>query len=144
MIERERKFKLKEVPPGLHGQLIEQGYLMFDGNKHLRVRIINGKKAYLTFKTIISQTERIEYEYEIPVEDGVEMLNSTNIKLEKIRYKTEWNGNNVDIDIFKNGLRVVEIEYDGELTSIPDYCGEDVTFNREYSNLLIAMQYEKQ
>jgi len=139
MTEKERKFILKKLPDGIKGTKIQQGYLMFEGNKHLRVRIIDNEKSYLTFKTIHSASVRTEYEYEIPITEAIEMLNSTKIKLEKTRYKTEFEGNLVDIDIFKNGKRVVEIEYEDELMTIPDYCGEEVTGKREYSNIQIAM-----
>lgn len=138
MKEQERKFKLKELPEGLTGIKIQQGYLMFEGKKHLRVRVIDNEKAFIAFKTIISSTLRSEFEYEIPLADGIEMLNSTEIKLEKIRYKTEFEGNVVDIDIFSNGIRVVEIEYENELTSLPSYCGQEVTGRSEYSNIYIA------
>ena len=138
MKEQERKFKLKELPEGLKGIKIQQGYLFLDVKKHLRVRVIDNEKAYLTYKTFHSSTLRTEYEYEIPLTDAIEMLESTKIKLEKTRYKTEFEGNVVDIDIFSDGTRVVEIEYENELTSIPDYCGEEVTGELKYSNIFQA------
>lgn len=138
MIERERKFKLAYMPKTDSTIKIKQGYLMFDGNKHLRVRIVNNEKAYLTFKTIHTAKERTEYEYEIPMIEATEMLKSTEIKLEKTRHKTTFEGNVVDIDIYPNGVGVVEIEYENELLSLPDYCGEEITGLEQYSNISIA------
>ena len=143
MIEKERKFILKELPTDLTPSNIQQGYLMFEGNKHLRVRVIDNVKAFLTFKIILDSTVRVEYEYEIPLADGIEMLNSTDIKLSKTRYKTEFEGNQVDIDIFENGLAVVEIEYVDELNNIPDYCGIEVTEDNRFSNINIAKTNKK-
>ena len=143
MIEKERKFILINLPNGLAGIKIQQGYLMFEDNKHLRVRIINNRDAYFTFKIIHSESVRTEYEYKISIEDAIEMLKSTEIKLKKIRYKTKFEGNVVDIDVFENGKQVVEIEYENELKSIPNYCGEEVTGKMDYSNIQIARNNRK-
>ena len=102
------------------------------------MRIVNNEKAYLTFKTIHTAKERTEYEYEIPMIEAIEMLKSTEIKLEKTRHKTTFEGNVVDIDIYPNGVGVVEIEYENELLSLPDYCGEEITGLEQYSNISIA------
>ena len=139
MIEKERKFILKHLPSDLyHMERILQGYLMFDGNKHLRVRIIDDNIGFITIKTIVSDTTKIEYEYEIPLEDAIELMNSTDITLRKVRYKTLFDGNLVDIDIYENGLSVVEIEYQDQLNNIPDYCGKEITGKKKYSNIRIA------
>ena len=138
MIEQERKFLLVSMPKTDGTIKIKQGYLMFDGNKHLRVRIIDDQKAYLTFKTIHTAQERTEYEYEIPISDAIEMLNNCNCKLEKTRHKTSFEGNIVDIDVYPDGLSVVEIEYENELGQLPYYCGEEITGLSEYSNVNIA------
>jgi CYTH domain-containing protein len=111
---------------------------MFDGNKHLRVRIIDDNIGFITIKTIVSDTTKIEYEYEIPLEDAIELMNSTDITLRKVRYKTLFDGNLVDIDIYENGLSVVEIEYQDQLNNIPDYCGKEITGKKKYSNIRIA------
>jgi CYTH domain-containing protein len=140
MIEQERKFLLLSMPKTDSTIKIKQGYLMFDDNKHLRVRIIDDRKAYLTFKTIHTSKVRTEYEYEIPLSDAIQMLNNCNCRLEKIRHKTSFEGSIVDIDIYPNGLSVVEIEYENELDKLPDYCGQEITGMPEYSNVNIAYQ----
>lgn len=139
MKEYERKFLLKELPKGLgESKHIQQGYLMFDGNKHLRVRVINESKAYLTYKTINSAIDRDEYEYEIPLNHGVELLSSTTMKLQKHRYSFAHGKDHVDIDVYPNGTSVVEVEYEDELVNLPDFCGKEITGLREYSNIEIA------
>lgn len=119
---------------------IKQGYLMFQDNKQLRVRIIDDKKAFLTFKTFHNSKVRTEYEYEIPVLEAIEMFETAICRLHKTRYKKTFQGNNVDIDVYPDGLSVVEIEYEQELLSIPDYCGEEITGLSQYSNVSIAYQ----
>jgi len=148
MIERERKFKLKYLPTEyiVNEQKIHQGYLMFDGAKHLRVRIIEDKfgvSAYLTLKTIKSDSEKEEYEFPICEEAAKELFDSTEEKLTKTRYKSVFQGNTVDIDCFEDGTTWVEIEYEEELTDVPDYCGEEITGIKEFSNIYIAKQKAK-
>ena len=72
------------------------------------------------------------------MEDAIELMNSTDITLRKVRYKTLFDGNLVDIDIYENGLSVVEIEYQDQLNNIPDYCGKEITGKKKYSNIRIA------
>lgn len=139
MIEKERKFKLDYLPEWDAKEEIKQAYLLVEEYKHLRIRIIDDKRAYIAFKIGYSQ-ERLEYEYEIPYFDGLEMYINSELKLEKTRYKTSYENNNVDIDIYPGGLAIVEIEFKKELNNIPDYCGEEVTGIREYSNISIAHQ----
>jgi CYTH domain-containing protein len=141
--EKERKFKLKYMPGDglLKSVNIKQGYLMFEGKKHLRVRIFDDTHGFICFKTIVNDQEKNEYEYSIPLEDAMELYNSTNIKLEKNRIPTQDDyGNNVDIDIYPDGLQVVEIEFDEFPHVLPDYFGEEVTGQKEYSNIYIAKQ----
>ena len=139
MIEKERKFALKWMPETICKNEIKQAYLLFEGNQHLRVRIIDDSYAYLTLKTMHSAQIRTEYEYNIPLPDAYEMFISSKVKLTKTRYKTLFNGNSVDIDIYPNGMSVVEIEYEDELTELPEYCGEEVTGVSKYSNVAIAL-----
>ena len=44
----------------------------------------------------------------------------------------------VDIDVYPDGRTSAEIEYEIEIINIPDYCGEEITGNKEWSNLNIA------
>jgi len=138
MKEKERKFMLTYLPDYYYMEDIQQGYLMIDNNRYLRVRVIDNAKSYLCYKTVVSQTEKNEFEYEIPLNDAIELLQSTQIKLFKKRYKTSFDNQVVDIDCYENGLKVCEIEYENEPISIPDYCGEEITGNKSFSNISIA------
>lgn len=140
MLEKERKFKLKYLPKGLEPKHIKQGYLMFEGKKHLRVRITDNKLAELTFKTILDKEVKKEFEYQIPLKDAKDMYNDTKIWIEKIRYSTKFGKNKVDIDFYLNGIQVVEIEFNSPLKKLPDYCGEEVTGQAKYSNIVMALR----
>ena len=146
MLEKERKFILKELPK--EGAVdcikhIKQAYLFLDGPNHLRVRIQNDE-AFLTYKSIISDLIKKEYEYQIPMSDALELYEMTKIRVEKVRYSTTFKGNVVDMDVYKDGRMVVEIEYEDELDELPDYCGEEVTGKREWSNIQMALDNAKQ
>lgn len=155
MIEKERKFELKASIKDWDTLLnwtqhIQQAYLILEDDKHLRVRLIydirtETEKAYLTYKVVHSNEIRTEYEYEIPVKDAREMFDSTDVKLTKVRTKLEHNGNKVDVDLYLHsfyGGAVVEIEYENELKpeDIPDYCGTEITYDEERSNIWIALK----
>lgn len=140
MLEKERKFMLKYLPEGLTPVEIKQGYLMIKGRKNLRVRIVNDETATMTYKVSLRKGVKDEFEYSVPLEDAYEMYKKAEKKLEKTRYKTKYNGNTIDIDVYPDGLKVVEIEYENELKKgdIPDYCGTEITGISKYSNTKIA------
>ncbi len=144
-IEKERKFLFNEK--GLKATLsdwiptpIRQGYLMLATGQQLRIRLLPGKyQAFLCYKVDKDSITRHEYEYEIPYDEGLELYEGSKYIVEKVRYSTLFKGNNVDIDIYPGGLKVVEVEFDEELTEIPPYCGKEVTGEIEYTNIYIAM-----
>ena len=145
-IEKERKFVLKYLPEGLVPVHIEQGYLMFEGHKHLRIRIINNTTAILTYKNMYTAEYRSEFEFEVPLREGKELMASTDIKLEKTRYSTSYMVNHIDFDLYDNGIATVEIEFTSdslEVGALPDYCGVDVTGKYEYSNIVMAKKNSK-
>lgn len=163
MIEIERKFKFIGNESMLHTLTpikICQGYLMLSPEQHLRVRIYNDSKAVLGYKIFRSTTERSEYGWAIPTQEGKELLAGTDVKLEKTRYSTTYRTmdprNNlpvdltVDIDIYESiDLRIVEIEFPDNflaepgVTHLPSYCGEEITGISEFSNITIAKNHNK-
>lgn len=144
MIEKERKFLLKEMPVlGSYfkePKMIQQGYLMLDEGRQLRIRIVNDYDCYLTYKETITPEMKREYEYKIAYEDAIIMYETCRFKLEKKRFTTVYKEYHVDIDIYPSGKQVVEIEYENELEEIPEYCGKEITGKKEYSNIWMAKQ----
>lgn len=143
MIEQERKFLLKELPEGLLPKHILQGYLCIEGKRHLRIRIIDDEKATLTFKTEKTDWSRDEFEYEVPLEDAKALMAGTQRRLTKIRFSTVFGPHHIDIDVYPDGLAVVEIEFTEPITDLPSYCGDEVTGQPQYSNLQIALSQER-
>lgn len=144
MIEKERKFLLKHMPV-LGGyfkepKLIKQGYLIIDDGRQLRVRIVNDYDCYLTYKEKIDESTRREFEYKIPYEDAVIMYDTCRFRLEKKRFTTIYKDYRIEIDLYPSGKQVVEVEFDGEMDEIPEYCGKEITGKKEYSNVWMAKQ----
>jgi len=144
--EIERKFLLKNSKwkEGITAAFFQQGYILINENKALRVRL-EGNRAHLNIKSSIDGINRYEYEYEIPVSDAVEMLEKLCIKpiIEKNRYIVYFADKKWEIDEFSGeneGLVVAEIELkdENEYFEKPDWLGEEVTFDKRYYNSSLA------
>jgi adenylate cyclase len=142
-VEIERKFLVDHVkwnelnkPAGTH---YRQGYILSNRGQTVRVRI-SDKKAFLNLKSKISEMTRKEYEYEIPLEDGIEILNAfTKSGTEKIRYCIPFAGKTWEVDVFladNDGLIVAEIELQSEteIFEKPDWVTTEVTDDGRYNN----------
>lgn len=126
---------------------ITQGYLSTDPNKTLRVRI-KGNEGYITIKSKTIGASRLEFEYEIPLADATEMLNSfcTDV-IDKTRHLVMHDNKLWEVDEFtglNQGLVVAEIELNNEAEtySLPIWVTENITSDRRYANSnLIANPY---
>jgi len=117
-----------------------QGYLNSEKGRTVRVRII-GNRGILTIKGPNDHGARLEYEYDIPVEDAREMLDLLCHKplIEKIRYCIHFAGFTWEVDEFKGenqGLLIaeIELEYVGQEFSLPSWIGPEVTGDPRYYN----------
>ena len=125
---------------------IRQGYLSVNPDATVRVRILDDR-AFLTVKSRNKGAERGEWEYEIPLADGRELLAlcTGSAILEKVRYivPARPDGFRWEVDEFggaKAGLVVAEIELPDAATpfEIPDFIGREVTGQPEYYNSSLA------
>ena len=147
--EIERKFLVNLDRVGLPSQGIEikQGYFpMATGIKFtVRIRIKNNT-AFLTVKGENSGPTRSEYEYPIPIDEALEMLENYCQKpyIEKTRYELSFGKHIWEIDIFhgeNEGLLLAEIELSSEAEEfdVPGWVTDEVTDDPKYynSNLLL-------
>ncbi|CAG5082349.1 CYTH domain-containing protein [Parvicella tangerina] len=125
-------------------EYVHQLYLHADTQKAIRVRII-GKKAFITIKSKLSDIKRLEFEYEIPLEDAKLMMEAYADcpQVEKTRYFIKEEHHTWEIDVFhgKNeGLIVAEIElsHEDELFALPHWVAEEVTHDPTYLNVNLA------
>jgi adenylate cyclase len=126
------------------GTLILQGYLSSQMERVVRVRTM-GDRAYLTIKGIATGATRLEFEYDIPPDDGNELLDlCQKPTIEKTRYKIPYRGLVWEVDEFhgvNESLVIAECELESEDQQIdkPEWVGEEVTGDpRYYNSNLIA------
>ena len=143
MFEIERKYLVKQ---GIHNVIakirphqITQAYLVNEKSKSVRIRIMD-EVAYLTIKSDMIGITRKEYEYEIPVNEALSLIESFDLKmLKKKRYKVDFNSKTWEIDVFDenlDGLVLAEIELqrEDEKFEIPEWVGLEVTSDPAYLN----------
>jgi len=108
--------------------------------KTIRIRSIRNEE-YITVKRITKGATRAKYEYEIPVKDTNEMLDTLCEQpiIEKIRYEIEHNELIWLVNEFRNvnkELILVEVKLNDENQKIalPDWVGAEVTNDPNYFN----------
>jgi len=146
-LEIEKKFKIKptilnrlhELPKAI----IRQGYLTKVPERTVRVRI-KGNKGYLTVKGITKGIVRKEFEYEIPLEEAIDLLGLCEpYIIEKTRYTFFENNLEWELDVFEgnnSGLVIVEVELPTENHPIelPDWIEEEVSDDPRYYNSYLS------
>lgn len=148
-VEIERKYLLKNE----HwrklvesSSIIRQGYLAPLATSSVRVRI-EGDKANINIKSATIGISRLEYEYPIPMNDAVEMLDKLcpSPQIHKTRHLITIDNHVWEIDEFfddNDGLIVAEIELDHEKESfqVPDWIAEEVSDDGRYYNVNLIKQ----
>lgn len=147
-VEIERKFLVtsdawREAATSVN--LFRQGYLSSSGSSAtVRVRCLP-TRAFLTVKGPRDGFVRAEFEYEIPVADGEELLRTLcdSRRIEKYRHTIEVNGLTWYVDEYLGdhaGLLLAEVELSDpdQPLSLPPWVGEDVTQISEYQNAVLA------
>ena len=148
--EIERKFLVKgDAWRSLaEGVSYRQGYLNSQKERTVRIRTV-GEKAYLTVKGPTRGVTRTEFEYEIPYEDCLAMLEELAEKpiIEKKRYRIPAGSYVWEVDEFfgvNEGQILAEIELPSEdaVFEKPDWIGEEVSGDPRYFNSsLVANPY---
>lgn len=148
--EIERKFLVKgDAWRALaEGVAYRQGYLNSQKERTVRIRTV-GEKAFLTVKGPTRGVTRTEFEYEIPYDDCLAMLDELAEKpiVEKKRYRIPAGSYVWEVDEFfgvNEGLILAEIELPSEdaVFEKPDWIGEEVSGDPRYFNSsLVANPY---
>ena len=121
-----------------------QGYLNKTQKCSVRVRVGDGK-AHLNIKSAELGASRSEFEYEVPLADGQQILDRlcTLSVVEKSRYVVAHAGHDWEVDVFDGdnaGLVVAEIELDHveQEFELPQWTGAEVTDDSRYYNVCLA------
>lgn len=149
-IEIERKFlvngngwrtSIGQAAPGVR---YRQGYLPTDSSVTVRVRVA-GERAYLTIKGLHAGLSRAEFEYEIPLADAEQMLETLCLQpiIEKTRYRVPHAGLTWEVDEFGGAnaplvLAEIELESEAQLLNTPDWIGPEVSSDVRYTNFYLS------
>ena len=147
--EIERKFLLRsddwrdEVKSSTR---LIQGYLVRGDSTAIRVRI-KGDSAEINIKHTHDGINRLEYEYEIPLDDAREILDQVALKplIDKTRHHVVHGRHLWEIDEFYGdnaGLLVAEIELTSadEAFDRPAWLGDEVSLDQRYYNSNLSKQ----
>ncbi|MDB1145345.1 MAG: CYTH domain-containing protein [Alcaligenaceae bacterium] len=143
-IEIERKYLIKNDTWRHHvkaDQHITQGYIK-SVDATVRIRCYQtSRTAEITVKGKRQGISRLEFEYAIPYDEAREMQDKLCQKrlVEKTRHLIEYHGMLWELDEFhgdNEGLFVAEVELTEEqqIIDLPDWVGEDVSFQAKYRN----------
>lgn len=141
-VEIERKFLVTGDAWRTQGKgtYMRQGYISADPSRIVRVRI-EGEFAKLTIKGKATGISRGEWEYNIPVDEAQQLLDSICQQplIEKTRYRILRDGLTWEVDEFagdNQGLVVAEVELESEHQKFakPEWLGEEVSHDHRYAN----------
>lgn len=125
---------------------MRQGYLNQEKGCSVRVRI-SGEEAHLNIKGATIGAKRLEFEYSIPLEEAVVLLDnlSAGPLIEKVRYLVPQGHLTWEIDVFSGdnqGLVVAEIELSDpdEPFDRPAWIGAEVTQDIRYYNTCLSRE----
>ena len=153
-IEIEKKFLVKDdgwkMLKCLKRVPIKQGYLSKASKHTVRIRVTDSK-AQITIKGPTKGITRSEYEYEIPLADGLELIEMCDAPIiNKTRYVMQDHLGQVwEVDEFRGineGLLVAEIEIptEGTAVTLPDWIGKEVSHDRRYTNAYLTAHHVPQ
>ena len=142
-IEIERKFLIdiaqwNKSEKGVK-HFYRQGYILIDPEKTIRVRVTD-EGGFMTIKGKTVGAARSEFEYEIPRQDAIELLDQfCSSDVSKYRYTVPFAGKTWVVDEFlgdNEGLVVAEIELSSEEEQFetPVWIREEVTGIEKYYN----------
>lgn len=127
------------------GKSFRQAIVFSEGNRTVRIRAIDQKKARLTIKIGINgHLARHEFEYDVPMRDAEELLALAHGRaITKTRYEVKHAQHVWEIDVYGGdleGLVVAEVELKSEKDDpeLPDWVGREVTGDQRYSNQALA------
>ncbi|WP_455235009.1 CYTH domain-containing protein [Thiogranum longum] len=146
-IEIERKFLVRDDSWREHadsGAYYSQAYLTSDPANCIRVRIA-ADQAWLNIKSARSPLRRLEFEYEIPLEDARELMHEvcSGATVEKRRYHVTHAGHLWEVDVFEGAnaglvLAEIEIQDENESFELPPWLGIEVSDDPRYYNMHLA------
>ncbi len=148
-MEIERKYLVnkilwQELRNPVNASFIQQAYISMDPKCSVRIRIVDNK-ALITIKGETQGISREEFEYSVPLREGMEIMKMAGSPvIMKSRYVIPFQGYNWEIDEFygdNEGLIIAEVElkFADEQPEWPDWIDKEVTGDPRYFNLQLAI-----
>jgi len=152
-MEIERKYL---VDPVLWKKAVEENHYRFKsdviqahvkqdepGVQTLRVAIVNGKKAKVSFKGVRTGASRKEIEFKIDLKDAYDLHNMIEHKCHKHRYIAMHDGNEWEVDVMQGdneGLIIAELEIPSEDYKFkkPEWVAQEVTDDPRFYQTYLA------
>lgn len=125
---------------------LRQGYLSTSAKATVRIRILDDVRAVLTLKGPTEGISRAEFEYDVPLADGLELLEMARPHVvEKHRYLVPFGGLVWEVDVFEGahaGLVVAEVELSesGQVVALPDWVGPEVSHDDRFANASLSRE----
>jgi CYTH domain-containing protein len=145
-VEIERKWLVEQTPDlsSLKPVKINQGYIVSTADSEVRLRR-QEKKFFQTVKTGTG-LQRGEIEIALTRKQFKKLwLATRGRRLEKVRYKIRWQGNSIELDVYRkelSGLQVAEVEFktrkQAKAFSPPQWFSKEVTGEENYKNANLA------
>lgn len=123
---------------------LRQGYLSTSAKATVRIRILDETKAKLTLKGPTNGISRAEFEYEVPLDDGLVLIEMARPHVvEKRRYLVPHGGLVWEVDVFEGrhaGLIMAEVELSHveQMVELPDWAGKEVSHDDRYANASLS------
>ena len=143
-VEIERKFLVVGEFPRHESSKMVQGYLSSESDCTVRVRL-EDERAVMAIKGKAVGIRRAEFEYDIPMEEGRELLALCGDNLvEKTRYYCPCGNHVWEVDVFaglNEGLVTAEIELsaEDEVFTMPGWLGKEVSDDPRYRNSQLSV-----
>lgn len=146
-IEIERKFLV--VGDGWRAKSVgsaslRQGYLSTSAKATVRIRILDDARAVLTLKGPTEGISRSEFEYDVPLADGLALIEMARPHVvEKRRFLVPHAGLTWEVDVFEGahaGLVMAEVELasQDQVVDLPDWAGQEVSHDDRYANASLS------
>ena len=145
-LEIERKFLVIDdswKPQVVRSHVLKQGYLASSPGPTVRIRT-SDESAFLTIKGKTIGFSRVEFEYEVPMDEALDLLKlSANTPIEKTRNIIKADGHVWEIDVFEGAnqglvLAEVELRSEDEQVVLPSWIGSEVSHDSRYFNSYLS------
>lgn len=146
-VEIERKFLVTDeswMAAATRSSALRQGYLSTSAKATVRIRIVDDKRAVLTLKGPTTGITRAEFEYEVPLGEGLALLEMARPNaVEKRRHLVPHDGLTWEVDVFEGahaGLVMAEVELTSaeQAIALPGWAGREVSHDDRYANASLS------